>query len=153
MGGGWGGCVVGGFFDVGAAGGVLVAGCWWLVGRWVGVGRVGFVGVKYGKKQCFHTVHVCAEGRLSKVTRGGTRTRNLLLRRKAPYPSGHTSRYFEELLHSWANWPGPAVAGLGRGCGCGCGWFHCGCACGCCLSLVGLSDKLLSALSSGAHAQ
>ena len=26
-----------------------------------------------------------------RVTRGGTRTRNLLLRREAPYPLGHTS--------------------------------------------------------------
>ena len=29
----------------------------------------------------------------SKSTRGGTRTRNLLLRREAPYPLGHTSSY------------------------------------------------------------
>ena len=29
--------------------------------------------------------------KLSAHTRGGTRTRNLLLRREAPYPLGHTS--------------------------------------------------------------
>ena len=49
-----GGCVFGGYVEVDAAGGMLVAGCWWLVGSWVGVGRVGFVGVKYSKTQCFH---------------------------------------------------------------------------------------------------
>ena len=98
----------------------------------MGVGRVGLVGVKYVKTVCFHTAHVCAEGRLSKVTRGGTRTRNLLLRREAPYPLGYTSCYSKDLSYSPANRPGPAVAGLGRGCGCG--WFQCGC--GCSLSLV-----------------
>ena len=30
----------------------------------------------------------------NKTTRGGTRTRNLLLRREAPYPLGHTSRHW-----------------------------------------------------------
>ena len=33
-----------------------------------------------------------AEARGKPNTRGGTRTRNLLLRREAPYPLGHTSR-------------------------------------------------------------
>ena len=34
-----------------------------------------------------HTAHNCTQ-----YTRGGTRTRNLLLRREAPYPLGHTSK-------------------------------------------------------------
>ena len=33
-----------------------------------------------------------AEASTTCNTRGGTRTRNLLLRREAPYPLGHTSR-------------------------------------------------------------
>ena len=55
---------------------VLVSRCWWQAAA------------MYAKTRC-----MCAGGHVSKVTRGGTRTRNLLLRREAPYPLGHTSRY------------------------------------------------------------
>ena len=38
------------------------------------------------------SLYAAAAGAMSKLhTRGGTRTRNLLLRREAPYPLGHTS--------------------------------------------------------------
>ena len=54
------------------------------------------------KSQCVHFSTGLSKKRLprlsrttahSKSTRGGTRTRNLLLRREAPYPLGHTSSY------------------------------------------------------------
>ena len=61
---------------------MLVDRCWWQAAA------------MYAKTRC-----MCAEGRLSKVTRGGTRTRNLLLRREAPYPLGHTSPDVEVVLH------------------------------------------------------
>ena len=54
--------------------------------------------------------------RIARNTRGGTRTHNLLLRREAPYPLGHTSmEYFQESdspkpcaisceLSPWSRW-------------------------------------------------
>ena len=73
---------------------MLVSRCWWQAAA------------MYAKTRC-----MCAGGHVSKVTRGGTRTRNLLLRREAPYPLGHTSLDLEVVLHGWPNRLGPAGSG------------------------------------------
>ena len=47
---------------------------------------------------CVCVAAACAK--VGKHTRGGTRTRNLLLRREAPYPLGHTSTCIPKSAHA-----------------------------------------------------